>query len=106
VLELRGGLSTVREALRPSEPCHSPDKVMPSNYTKNEIFASGISKMWCVCVDFHREEVFIGVNGTPADLDKSVWHHVVAGRPSHVAGRSGESASTDFLYRVGLLLLV
>jgi hypothetical protein len=41
-LELRGGLPG-REALRPSESHHSPDKVMPSYYTKNESFASGIS---------------------------------------------------------------
>jgi hypothetical protein len=26
-----------------------------------------------VCVDFHREGVFIGVNGTSTDLEKSVW---------------------------------
>jgi hypothetical protein len=44
-----------REALRPSEPRHSPDMAMPSYYTKNETFASGISNMWCVCVDFHHE---------------------------------------------------
>jgi hypothetical protein len=38
------GLSTGREALWPSEPRHFPDKATPSYYTKNEIFASGISK--------------------------------------------------------------
>jgi hypothetical protein len=48
-LELRGGLSIGRETLRPLEPHHSPDKTMPSYYTKNGSFASGISKMWCVC---------------------------------------------------------
>jgi hypothetical protein len=32
------------EALRPTEPRHSPDKAMPSYYTKNESFTSGISK--------------------------------------------------------------
>jgi hypothetical protein len=42
-LELRGGLPTGWEALRPSEPHHSPGKAMPSYYTKNESFASGIS---------------------------------------------------------------
>jgi hypothetical protein len=47
-LELRGGLPTGQEALRPSEPRHSPDKTTPSYYTKNGSFASGISKMWCV----------------------------------------------------------
>jgi hypothetical protein len=44
-LELQGGLLIGREALRPSEPHHSPDKAMPSYYTKNESFASGISKI-------------------------------------------------------------
>jgi hypothetical protein len=38
-----------QEALWPSEPHHSPDKAMPSYYTKNEGFASGISKWWCLC---------------------------------------------------------
>jgi hypothetical protein len=52
-LELQGGLLIGREALRPSEPHHSPDKAMPSYYTKKQSFTSGISKMWCVCVDFH-----------------------------------------------------
>jgi hypothetical protein len=51
--ELRGGIPTGREALRPSEPHHSPDKATPSYYTRNESFASGISKVWCVCSDFH-----------------------------------------------------
>jgi hypothetical protein len=50
-----------------------------------------------VCVDFHREGggVFIGVNGTPIDLEKSVWCQVVAGRPSHMVGRLSGAASTD-----------
>jgi hypothetical protein len=48
MVELLGGLTTSREALRPLEPCHSPDKATPSYYTKNESFASGISKMWYV----------------------------------------------------------
>jgi hypothetical protein len=47
-LKLRGGLPTGREALQPSEPHQSLDKAMLSYYTKNETFASGISKMWCV----------------------------------------------------------
>jgi hypothetical protein len=55
MLELRGGLPTGREALRPSEPLHSLDKATPSYYTKNRTFTSAISKMWYVCVDFHRE---------------------------------------------------
>jgi hypothetical protein len=50
--------------------------------------------------------VFIGVNGSSIDLERSVWHQVVVGRPSYVAGRLGGAASTDFLHRLGLLLLV
>jgi hypothetical protein len=48
VPELQGGLPIGREALRPSEIHHSPNKSTPSYYSKNESFASGISKMWCV----------------------------------------------------------
>jgi hypothetical protein len=61
-----------------------------------------------VCVDFHREGggVFIGVNGTSTDLEKLIWWQVVAGRPSHMAGRLSGVASTDFLYQLELLLLV
>jgi hypothetical protein len=33
------------------------------------------------------EGVFIGVNGISTDLERSVWHQVMAGRPSHMAGR-------------------
>jgi hypothetical protein len=39
--------------------------------------------------------VFIGVNGTSTNMERSVWHQVVAGRPSLVAGQSGGVASTD-----------
>jgi hypothetical protein len=39
--------------------------------------------------------VFIGVNRTTTDLEKSVWCQVVIGRPSHVAGQLGGAASTD-----------
>jgi hypothetical protein len=44
--------------------------------------------------------------GSSTDLDKSVWHQVVAERPSHVAGQPGGVASTDFLHHLGLLLLM
>jgi hypothetical protein len=39
--------------------------------------------------------VFIGVNVTSTDLERSVWHQVVADRPRHMAGQSGGVASTD-----------
>jgi hypothetical protein len=58
--ELRGGLLTGRGVLQPSEPHHSPDMATPSYYTKNESFASGISKVWCVCFDFYQRGVFLG----------------------------------------------
>jgi hypothetical protein len=51
-LELRGGLWTGREALRSSEPHHFNDKATPRYYTKIGSFASGISKMWCMCSSF------------------------------------------------------
>jgi hypothetical protein len=47
------------------------------------------------CFDFHREGVFIGVNGISTDLERSVWRQVVAGRPSHVAGQPGGAATTN-----------
>jgi hypothetical protein len=43
-LELQGGLQIGREALRPSELHHSPDKATPRYHTKNESFASEIFK--------------------------------------------------------------
>jgi hypothetical protein len=45
MLELRGGLPTGPEALRPTEPRHSSNKATPSYHTKNESFASGICKV-------------------------------------------------------------
>jgi hypothetical protein len=45
---------------------------MPSYYTKNGIFASGISKIWCVSSHFHRRGVFIGPWGSSTDLEKLV----------------------------------
>jgi hypothetical protein len=49
-----------------------------------------------VCVSiFTMSGVFIGVNGTSTDLEKSVWGQVVAGRRSHVTGRLSGVASID-----------
>jgi hypothetical protein len=39
--------------------------------------------------------VFIGVNVTSTDLERSIWHQVVAGWPSHVASRLGGAGSTN-----------
>jgi hypothetical protein len=93
------------EALRPSEPRHSPDMATPSYYTKNESFASGISKCG-VCQIFTSMEVFIGPWRSSNDLAEVVTHHVVAGRPSHMASRPMTSVSTDFLHCLGLPLHV
>jgi hypothetical protein len=68
-----------QQALWPSEPRHSPDKAMPIYYTKNESFASGISKMWCV-LSFPPQGVFIGPWRSSTDFEKLVWHQVVSGR--------------------------
>jgi hypothetical protein len=76
VLELRGGLPIGREALRPSEPRHSPNKVTHSYHTKKESFASGISKMWCVYQLSSVGGVFIAPWGSSTDLVEAVTHQV------------------------------
>jgi hypothetical protein len=47
---------------------------------------------------FTMRGVFIGVNGTSTDLEKSVWCQVEAGQPRHMDNRSGGPVSTDFLH--------
>jgi hypothetical protein len=42
--------------------------------------------------------VFIAVNGTSTDLQRSVWRQVVVSWPSHMAGRPGGVASTDLAF--------
>jgi hypothetical protein len=44
--------------------------------------------------------IFIGVQVGVTDLVKSVTHQVVAGRPSHVAGRPRGPAFSDFRLRI------
>jgi hypothetical protein len=52
-------------------------------------FTSGELQNECGVSTFTvRGGVFIGVNGTSTDLERSVWRQVVAERPSHMAGRS------------------
>jgi hypothetical protein len=79
--ELRGGFPTCWEALQPLEPHHSPENATPSYYTKNESFASGISKMLCVSSHFHHRGLFIGTWLSSTDLEKLVRCQVVVGRP-------------------------
>jgi hypothetical protein len=50
--------------------------------------------------------IFIGPRGSSTDLAEAVTHQVVVGQPSHVVGRLGGEASTDFLHRLGLPLLM
>jgi hypothetical protein len=59
----------------------------------------------CVLISTGRG-VFIGVQGGVTNLVNSVTSQVVAGWPSHVAGWPCGSASTDFLHRLGLPLLI
>jgi hypothetical protein len=56
------------------------------------------SRLWYL--GFHREGVFIGVQGEVTELINSVTRLVLAGRPSHVAGRPPSTASTDFKLRI------
>jgi hypothetical protein len=62
-------------------------------------FTSGELQVEYGAPTFTMREVFIGVNWTSIDLERLVWGQVVAGRP-------GGAASTDFLHRLRLLLLV
>jgi hypothetical protein len=52
------------------------------------------------CMNSTDKGVFIGVLGAITDLIKSVIRKVLAGRPSHVAGRLWVLASTDSKLRV------
>jgi hypothetical protein len=57
--------------------------------------------MWCVCVlNSIGRGVLIGVLGGVADLIKSVTRQVLAGWPSHMAGRPWSSASADYQPRI------
>jgi hypothetical protein len=49
---------------------------------------------------FHRQGVFIGVQGGVTDLIKLVTRQVLVGRPSHVAGQPPSPASTDFKLQI------
>jgi hypothetical protein len=51
-------------------------------------------------------EVFIGVQGGVTDLVKLVTRHVVAGRPSHMAGWPWGSASTNLQLGIPLYRLL
>jgi hypothetical protein len=81
--ELRGRLLTGREAFRPSEPRHSPDKAMPSYYIKNEICKWNFQCVVCV-FRFPMEGVFIRSWGSSTDLVEVVTHQVAADWPSHM----------------------
>jgi hypothetical protein len=52
------------------------------------------------CLEFHQQGVFIGVQGEVTDLIKLVTCQVLAGQPSHVAGRQLILASTNFQLRI------
>jgi hypothetical protein len=58
------------------------------------------------CIDFHRYEVFIGVQGGVTDFVKSVTRQVVVGRPSHVASWPLSLASTDLQLGIPLYRLL
>jgi hypothetical protein len=102
MLELSGGFLTGQGGLRPSEPYHSPNKVMPSYYTKSESFASGISKMWCVCL----------LTSTIGGIYRAVGelHRLGEVRLVPSGGRSakphGWPVRWSGLHRLGLLLLM
>jgi hypothetical protein len=60
----------------------------------------------CVALISTGRGVFIGVQGGVTDLVKSVTCQVVAGRPSHMAGRPCSWASTDLQLGIPLYRLL
>jgi hypothetical protein len=93
--------ATRRSPDRPSEPHHSPDKALHHGMRALQVESPKCG----VSPHFHHRGVLIGPWGSSTDLEKSVWHQVVACRPSHMTGRPGGVASTNFLHRLGLLVL-
>jgi hypothetical protein len=73
----------------------TPDRASPALQILNWNLYNWRTTSRVCCLSFHREGVFIGLSGTSTDLERSVWHQVVAGRPSHVADRPVGTASTD-----------
>jgi hypothetical protein len=57
---------------------------------------SGELQNECGVLTFTVRVVFIGVNGTSTNFEGLVWRQVVARQPSHVVGRTGGAASTDY----------
>jgi hypothetical protein len=65
-------------------------------YYQTKTFTSGELHVECGALISTDMGVFIGVQGGVTDLVKFVTHQVVAGRPSHMAGRPPGLASIDF----------
>jgi hypothetical protein len=61
----------------------------------NRTFTGGELQVECVALISTGRVVFIGVQGGVTDLIKLVTYQVVAGWPSHMAGRPWSSACTD-----------
>jgi hypothetical protein len=87
-----------RQTERPSNP-HSlvtlPTRLRLATTLRMSTFQMEFPKCGVCVSTFTMRGVFIGVNGTSTDLEKSVWCQVVAGRPNHVVGRPSGAASTD-----------
>jgi hypothetical protein len=93
-------LTDLRDYFRSSSEDSTPDWASPVLLLLNRNLYkwTTISIVWCV--EFYRHGVFIGVPKAVTDLIKSVIRQVLAGRPSHVAGRPSSAASIDFKPRV------
>jgi hypothetical protein len=75
----------------PSSPTsRSPPIDLPLPRRRSETILSS-----CGLLIYTVRGVFIGVNGTSTDLERSIRRLVVAGQPSHMASRSGGAASID-----------
>jgi hypothetical protein len=58
------------------------------------------SRVWCLEFCWQGERVLLRVPGGVTDLIKSVTRQVLAGQPSHMAGRPWSSASIDCRPRI------
>jgi hypothetical protein len=83
-----------------------PTRLCLRYYSKPKPLQVENNKAVSVALIFTSRGIFIGVQGGVTDLAESVTRQVVANQPSHVAGRSRSSASTDLPLGIPLYYLL